>query len=60
MTLSRPPSHGHMATGVLRSWLEAALLVLLLPFGILLIGLPLALALRGVAETLRWIVSMLL
>ena len=43
---------------VVRSWIAAAAMVMLVPFGILLIGLPIALALRGAAEVLRWIASM--
>jgi hypothetical protein len=60
MSLSRPLSTGPTAISVLRSWLSAAILVLLLPFAILLIGLPVALAIRGVVDGLRWIASLLL
>ena len=60
MTLSHPLSSGQPRVSAVRSWLSAALLVLLVPFAILLIGLPIALAIRGVVEGLRWIGSMVL
>ena len=39
----------------LRSVAALLLLVLLVPFAILLAGLPVALAVRGVLEIIRWV-----
>jgi hypothetical protein len=39
--------------------LEAAFIALIIPFAILLVGLPAALAARGVAEAIAWLASLL-
>ena len=56
-SVARPPPDG---AAVMRSWLLAACVVLLLPFALLLGGMSIAVVVVGSIEALRWIASILL
>lgn len=55
--VSRPTEGNRTFLQSLRSWLGAAGLALLVPFAILLIGLPIALAVRLLLEVSAWILA---
>jgi hypothetical protein len=58
IAVSRPSDDGRTFLKGLVSLAGAAGLVLLLPFAILLIGMPIAFAVRGVAEVASWLFAL--
>jgi hypothetical protein len=58
IAVSRPSGDGRTFLEGLASLAGAAGLVLLLPFAILLIGIPIAVAARGVAEVASWLLAL--
>jgi hypothetical protein len=57
--VSRPATAGRTFLKGLVSLAGAAGIALLVPFAILLIGMPIALAVRGVIEAARWLLAVL-
>jgi hypothetical protein len=57
--VSRPAGDGRTFLEGLVSLAGAAGIALLVPFAILLIGMPIALAVRGVVETASWLLAVL-
>lgn len=53
--VSRPSGSDRSPLGALFSFAGAASLALFVPFAILLVGLPIALAIRGLLEVLLWL-----
>jgi hypothetical protein len=57
LDVSLPPDTGRPFLRAMASLAGAAGIALLVPFVILLVGLPVALVVRGVAETLSWLLA---
>jgi hypothetical protein len=57
--VSRPTEGDKTFMQSLVSWLGGAAIALLVPFVILLLGLPIALAIRLLLEVSRWLVSVI-